>query len=63
MCTDLGVKKIEDLEKNVDYVEIYIPCEENIGYAYIKTEKDKLKYPDGKGIPITRKRKKIKVWY
>lgn len=66
MCTDLGVEKIKDLEKNVDYVEIYIPCEENIGYAYIKTEIDKLKYDENEeqnGVLITRNEKPVKVWY
>jgi hypothetical protein len=32
--------------ENVDYVKVYIPCEENTGYVYIKSEIDKLKYDE-----------------
>ena len=66
MCSDLGVATIDQLMENVDYVKVYIPCEENTGYVYIKSEIDKLKYDENEeqnGVLITRNEKPVKVWY
>ena len=43
MLRDFNVSSISDLQENIDYIRIYIPCKEDIGYAYIKIYDSHLK--------------------
>lgn len=56
-------KDEEQLEENVDYVQVYMPCEEENGYAYIAPQIEGLTYPDGSGNKVKRKGENIKLYY
>lgn len=58
-----GSLKKERLEENVDYVQVYMPCEEENGYAYIAPQVEGLTYPDGSGNKVKRKGENIKLYY
>ena len=58
-----GSLKKERLEENVDYVQVYMPCEEENGYAYIAPQVKGLTYRDGSGNKVRRKGKNIKIYY
>ena len=59
-----GVEKTKNLVDNVDYIRIYIPCEEDMGYAYIKSEEGELKYGElTEGIKLTRNNRDVLIWY
>lgn len=58
-----GVERTQNLTDNVDYIRIYIPCEEDIGYVYIKPEIGTLKYGElTGGIKITRNNRDVLIW-
>ena len=67
MLGDFGVERIEDLRENIDYVKIYIPCEEQTGYAYIKQTPGKYEYDiegnSKSGKKVTRNDQTIRIWY
>ena len=52
-----------DLERNKDYVEIYMPCEEQNGYAYIAPQVSGLTYKDWFGNKVKRKNSEVRIWY
>ena len=56
-------KDEEQLEENVDYVQVYMPCEEENGYAYIAPQVEGLTYPDWFGNKVKRKNENIKIYY
>lgn len=56
-------KDEEQLEENVDYVQVYMPCEEKNGYAYIAPQVEGLTYPDWFGNKVERKGENIKIYY
>ena len=56
-------KDEEQLEENVDYVQVYMPCEEKNGYAYIAPQVEGLTYPDWFGNKVKRKNENIKIYY
>lgn len=56
-------KDERQLEENVDYVKVYMPCEEENGYAYIAPQVEGLTYPDGSGNKVKRKGENIKLYY
>ena len=65
MLEDFGVERIEDLRENIDYVRIYIPCEEQIGYAYIKQTPGKYEYTvkTNSGKKVKRDNQDMRIWY
>lgn len=56
-------KDEEQLEENVDYVQVYMPCEEENGYAYIAPQVEGLTYPDWFGNKVKRKNENTKIYY
>lgn len=54
-----GSLKKEGLKENVDYIQVYLPCEEQEGYVYIKSEVEGLKYTLESEEPIQVKKNDI----